>query len=197
MKKLILLSTIVIAAVLCTACINNLAIQELNNKAQEYMKAGDVQSAICRLKSSLDLDSNFFETNYNLSVAYIEAKEWENAQIYLAKTLAINPNFPDAYYSLGYVYENLAYDIASKVEDANGNSDGDILITETEIQQKEVELSSEDKKQILTYYEKAKEAYNKFLSMSVDKAAQDDANKAIETIEREMSKYSDTETLDE
>ena len=77
MKRVFLILTILFASVLSTACINNLAIQELNNKAKEYMNEGDVEKAICRYKSSLDLDAGILETNYNLGVAYITAKNYE------------------------------------------------------------------------------------------------------------------------
>ena len=41
MKKALFLVTILTLSVLSTACINNLAVQELNNKAAEYMKKGE------------------------------------------------------------------------------------------------------------------------------------------------------------
>ena len=58
MKRIFLMITILFISVLSTACVNNLAIQELNNKAQEYMEKGDVDAAIGRLEASLDLDGN-------------------------------------------------------------------------------------------------------------------------------------------
>ena len=75
MKKIILLITVLFVSVISTACINNLAVQELNSKAQEYMEAGDIEKAICRLRSSIDLDANVFESHYNLGVALISAKQ--------------------------------------------------------------------------------------------------------------------------
>lgn len=186
MKKLALTLSILFAAVSCTACINNLAIQELNNKAQEYMKAGDTQSAICRLKSSLDLDSNFFETNYNLAIAYIEEKDWENAHIYLENAIKINPAFPDSYYSLGYIYENLADDIIAstkKLDTAEKNADFDAEVSEP------AELTDDQKTQILDYYKKSIEAYNKFIDNTPDARAKEDAKRAVASVERETSKY--------
>ena len=61
MKKVLLLFAILFVSVMTTACINNLAIQELNNKAVKYMDNGDSETAICRLKSSLDLDDEIYE----------------------------------------------------------------------------------------------------------------------------------------
>ena len=79
MKRILLLFTILLVSVLTTACINNLAIQELNNKAVAYMDKGDTETAICRLKSSLDLDAEIYETHYNLAIAYNNIKEYEKA----------------------------------------------------------------------------------------------------------------------
>ena len=58
MKKAFLLATILLISVITTACINNFAVQELNNKAKTFMEQGDYISAIERLKSSVDLDDS-------------------------------------------------------------------------------------------------------------------------------------------
>ena len=58
--------------------INNLAVQDLNNKAKSFMEQGDYNQAIERLKSSLDLDSSIFETHYNLAVAYTQNQDYVN-----------------------------------------------------------------------------------------------------------------------
>ena len=70
MKKAFLLASILFVSVISTACINNFAVQELNNKAKEFMDKGDYVSAIERLKSSVDLDGSVFETQYNLAQKY-------------------------------------------------------------------------------------------------------------------------------
>ena len=41
MKKAILIVTVLFIAVISTACINNFAVQELNNKAKIYLENGD------------------------------------------------------------------------------------------------------------------------------------------------------------
>ena len=56
MKKTLLIVSVLLVAVISTACINNFAVRDLNNKAQSYMQKGDYSQAIERLKSSLDLD---------------------------------------------------------------------------------------------------------------------------------------------
>ena len=123
MKKTFLLASILLISVITTACINNFAIQELNNKAKEFMDKGDYISAIERLKSSVDLDDSIFETQYNLAVAYTEAEDYQNAIKTYKKVLEINPDFADAYYSLAVCEENVAKDIISGelIVDDNGD----------------------------------------------------------------------------
>ena len=113
MKKLIFLVSILTLSVFTTACINNLAVQELNNKAAEYMKKGDYENAISRLKSSADLDSSIFETQYNLAIAYTENSEYENAIKTFEKALELRPESKDTYYSMAVMYENYAKDVYS------------------------------------------------------------------------------------
>ena len=79
MKKALLLVSVLFISVVSTACINKFAVQELNNKAKGYIEQGDYTNAIERLKSSVDLDNNVFETHYNLAVAYTQAEDYVNA----------------------------------------------------------------------------------------------------------------------
>ncbi len=111
MKKVFLLITILFISVLSTACINNFAVQELNNKAKQFMDKGDYASAIERLKSSIDLDGTLYETRYNLAVAYTKAEDYENAVEAYNEVIKLNPDFADAYYSRAVCEENLAKDI--------------------------------------------------------------------------------------
>ena len=113
MKKAILLAAVLLISVISTACINNFAVQELNNKAKEFMDRGDYASAIERLKSSVDLDGNVFETQYNLAVAYTQAEDYANAIKTYGDVIRLNPDFADSYYSLAVCEENLAKDIIS------------------------------------------------------------------------------------
>lgn len=111
MKKALLITSILFVAVVSTACINNLAVQDLNNKARVYMEKGDYTSAIERLKSSIDLDSSIFETHYNLAVAYTSAEDYVNAIEEYKKSLEMKPNMADIYYSLATAQNNLAVDM--------------------------------------------------------------------------------------
>ena len=121
MKRILLLFTILSFSVMTTACINNLAIQELNNKAELYLDKGDAQTAICRLKSSLDLDNEIFQTHYNLAMAYNSLGEYENAIEELNKTIELKPDFADAYFSLAVAKEAAAYKVIEDNIDEEGN----------------------------------------------------------------------------
>ncbi|MDR1167486.1 MAG: tetratricopeptide repeat protein [Heliobacteriaceae bacterium] len=107
MKKTLLLISILVISVASTACINNFAVQELNNKARLYLEKGDYQEAIARLKSSLDLDNTSFETYYNLAAAYSKTEDYVNAAKSYAQAVKLNPEFADAYYSLAVSEQNL------------------------------------------------------------------------------------------
>ena len=119
MKKAFLLASILFISVISTACINNFAIQELNNRAKDFMDKGDYASAIERLKSSADLDGSVFETQYNLAVAYTKAEDYANAIQAYNNAIKLNPDFPDAYYSLAVCEENLAKDIIAGIVKVN------------------------------------------------------------------------------
>ena len=92
MKKALMIASVLLVAVVSTACINNIAVQELNNKAAEYMQKGDYESAMNRLQASLDLDSTMYETYYNLGIASINAKKYEKAIEALEGGIKIKPD---------------------------------------------------------------------------------------------------------
>ena len=111
MKKVLLIVSILLVAVISTACINNFAVQDLNNKAQTYMQKGDYTQAIERLKSSIDLDPTIFETHYNLAVAYTQSEDYINAVEEYKKAIEIKPDVADTYYSLATAQNNLVIDL--------------------------------------------------------------------------------------
>ena len=154
MKKAFLLASILFISVISTACINNFAVQELNNKAKDFMDKGDYVSAIERLKSSVDLDGSVFETQYNLAVAYTKAEDYSNAIKTYAAAIKLNPDFADAYYSLAVCEENLAKDIISGA--VKVNDDGTIEKVE------EIDNEAEEVKVVLS--DRAKETLGKLLN---------------------------------
>lgn len=157
MKKAFLLASILFISVISTACINNFAVQELNNKAKDFMDKGDYVSAIERLKSSVDLDGSVFETQYNLAVAYTKAEDYSNAIKTYAAAIKLNPDFADAYYSLAVCEENLAKDIISGA--VKVNDDGTIEKVE------EIDNEAEEVKVVLS--NRAKETLGKLLNDAI------------------------------
>ncbi len=157
MKKAFLLASILFISVISTACINNFAVQELNNKAKDFMDKGDYVSAIERLKSSVDLDGSVFETQYNLAVAYTKAEDYSNAIKTYAAAIKLNPDFADAYYSLAVCEENLAKDIISGA--VKVNDDGTIeKVEEIDNEAEEVKVGLSDR---------AKETLGKLLNDAI------------------------------
>lgn len=186
MKKLSLFLAILFVSVLCTACINNIAVQELNNKAQEYMQKGDVKSAICRLESSVDLDGNIFETRYNLAVAYIEAQEFQKAQKELEEALKINPEYADAYFSLAIAQENNALKVLE--EDEDEQEDIEIVVQDNE--QEEVEnISKEDATYLVKTLDEAIKSYRKYLELKPQCEDKEQVLNQISSLEDMMTKY--------
>lgn len=123
MKKALLLVSILFISVVTTACINNFAVQELNNKAMTFMEQGNYKEAIERLKSSIDLDDSIFETHYNLAVAYTKDEDYIKALEAYQKAINLKPDFADTYYSIAVTQENLAADLTSGalIMDEDGN----------------------------------------------------------------------------
>lgn len=120
MKKALLIASVLFIAVISTACINNIAVQELNNKAAEYMEKGDYEAAVNRLEASIDLDSTMYETYYNLGIAATKAKKYDVAIEAFENGLKLKPDYTDFYYSLGaaqYEYANELAEDKVKEED--------------------------------------------------------------------------------
>lgn len=113
MKRVLLVAAILLVSVVSTACINNFAVQELNTKAKSFIENGDYQSAVERLKSSIDLDGSAYESYYNLAVAYTKLEDYLNAFENYKKVIELKPDFADGYYSLAVCEENLIMDLAA------------------------------------------------------------------------------------
>ena len=114
MKKALLIASVLFIAVVSTACINNIAVQELNNKAAEYMQKGDYESAMNRLQASIDLDASMYETHYNLGIAALNAKKYDKAIEALENGIKIKPDYVDFYYSLGSAQTSYADELVER-----------------------------------------------------------------------------------
>lgn len=178
MKKALMIASVLLVAVISTACINNIAVQELNNKAAEYMQKGDYESAMNRLQASLDLDSTMYETYYNLGIASINAKKYEKAIEAFEGGIKIKPDFADFYYSLGVAQADFADELVEVTEDKKEITEEDKLkaielkksAVENLTKYLELKPTAEDKKTI----EELIEESNSFINGD-DKSAKEDA----------------------
>ncbi|MCD7878708.1 MAG: hypothetical protein LUG16_02100 [Candidatus Gastranaerophilales bacterium] len=172
MKKILLLLSILFVSVMTTACINNMAIQELNHKAVSYMDKGDTETAICRLKSNLDLDNEVYQTHYNLAVAYNTIGKYKDSIEESNKVITLKPDFADAYFTLAAAKEALAYSVIEPKEDVTTelievNTDADFIKTATE----------------------AIEAYNEYLSKKVNAEETEQINGKIDELNIKIKEY--------
>ena len=166
MKKVLLIASILFVAVVSTACINNLAVQDLNNKAKAYADKGDYTQAIERLKSSIDLDPSVFETHYNLAVVYTQAEDYVNAVEEYKKVIEMKPEAADSYYSLATAENNLAVDMEQGT--VRMQTDGTLYTPKADeiSSQEDYELSDDAKQYISELYEASIANYEKYLELA-------------------------------
>ena len=125
MKKALLIASVLFVAVISTACINNIAVQELNNKAAEFMQKGDYESAVNRLQASIDLDSSVYETYYNLGIAATNAKKYEVAIDAFENGIKLNSDYTNFFYSLAVAQSEYAEALLDSDDDKKTISEED------------------------------------------------------------------------
>ena len=177
MKKVVLIASILFVAVASTACINNLAVQDLNNKAKVYADKGDYTQAIERLKSSIDLEPSIFETHYNLAVVYTQAEDYVNAVEEYKKVISMKPNMADSYYSLATAQNNLAVDM--KQGKVRMNADKSLFVPNEDVFEDKVSLTDDEEDYIADLYEDSLENYKKYLEMSPNASDKEDVEAQI------------------
>ena len=184
MKRAILIFTVLFIAVISTACINNLAVQELNNKARVFIDNGDYDSAINRLEASLDLDNTIFETNYNLGIAYIKAKKYKKAHDVLQHAMELNPSNYDCLYSLGVCDEGYADELQELKLSNHDNSDYEIEDSDNP----DTKMTEEQRKdKCLLLYNNATDFYSRYLSANPKAKDAEDVKNQIENIKNKIS----------
>lgn len=99
MRNVLKFAFIMFLAVLCSACVNTAAVHELNELAADYLEAGDTDTAISRLESSIDLDDQVYESRYNLAVAYMRKNYCEKAYENIKVALELEDSEPAVYYT--------------------------------------------------------------------------------------------------
>lgn len=192
MKKVLLIASVLFVAVVSTACINNLAVQDLNNKAKMYADKGDYTQAIERLKSSIDLDPSVFETHYNLAVVYTQAEDYINAVEEYKKVIGMKPDMADSYYSLATAENNLAVDMMQGR--VRMNIDETLYTPKAEDInfEEKIKLTDKEENLIKELKESAVQNYEKYLELNPN--AQDKAD-----VEQQIQKLtqSDNKTVQE
>jgi len=178
MKKVLLIASILTVAVVSTACINNLAVQDLNNKAKAYADKGDYTQAIERLKSSIDLDPSVFETHYNLAIVYTKAEDYVNAINEYKTVITMKPQDADSYYALATAENNLAIEI--KRGNYKLNEEGSVVPAVSD-EERNAELSDKEVVLMNELYESAIKNYEKYLELNPNA---EDKKEVKETIER-------------
>lgn len=177
-------SSLVLFLLFATSC-SNLSVYKLNNRANELMNKGDVDSAIARLESILDLNPKHYETYYNLGIAYYNKNDFEKSETYLEKAVKINPKFADAYYTLGVVTEEIALEQIESLDDENFDKK----------MQKEnkddIKLSKEEKLlKISNYYKKSLDSFSKYVELINNKKEVNDIKNKIEELKTDLENYS-------
>lgn len=189
MKKALLLVSILFISVLTTACINNLAVQELNNKAAAFMEQGNYAEAIERLKSSIDLDASLYESHYNLAIAYTKAEDYPNAISAYEKTIELKPDFADAYYGVAVVQEDLVADLSTGI--LKVNDDGRLEKLEDnnadESDDKAFVLTDKTKEYIKSLTDAAVKNYELYLEKKPEAADADDVQNHIKDLKLKLN----------
>lgn len=179
MKKVCLIASVLFVAVVSTACINNFAVQDLNNKAKAYADKGDYAQAIERLKSSIDLDPSVYETHYNLAVVYTKSEDYVNAVEEYKKVIELKPDMADSYFSLATAENNLAVDIQQgKVR---LNEDGTLFAPMGEDVASD-ELNDNEKSFVNELYDSAVANYEKYLELNPNAEDKNDVETQINKI---------------
>ena len=188
MKKFFLIGIIFVSCLFCTACINNLAIQELNQMGAEYLQKGDIDNAIARFKSSVDLDENIFESRYNLGVAYIQKENYKDAIPELEAAVKLRPNSKDAIYSYAVALETegLQFEI-NPYDDANLEED----------EHKEIKISRDDVVEGLILVNSAILAYENYLKLNEDQNEKEKVNSHIQELKATVDKYKEEYEIDD
>lgn len=192
MKKAFLLVVILCVSIISTACINNFAVQELNNKAKGYLDNGDYESAISRLKSSVDLDGTIFETHYNLGIAYTQAEQYPEAVETFQNAIKLKPDFADAYYSLAVAQENYAKGIIDGSLKEKGKGEEEKEVSD-EVLNKNKVLTKEEKAQVAQLLSDAISSYSTYLEKGQEIEDKDDVQLKIEYLKTQLPKYSDSQ----
>lgn len=180
MKNSVALFTILLLSVFCSACINNVAVLKLNDKAKEYMDEGDIKSAISRLESSVDLDGNIFESRYNLAVAYMDANMCDKALTQINEAQKLLKKDEAAVFYIKGLANSCQADNSIKEADSQGNL----------IVNKELLAKPEIAAKYVSYLKDSNNAFQKYTDLAPNTEQTRDIISKINDNNIEINKYS-------
>jgi len=127
-SNIILILAILVSSIFITSCGKNLSlsnpdIQKLTDKAQKLMQEGNFEGAIGRLQSINDLNPNLAENHYNLGIAYYKTNQYEKALDSLNKSINLDKDLKDAYYTMAVIQEELAIQETEELEKIEDNKE--------------------------------------------------------------------------
>ena len=157
MLKLIKFLFVLILGMVSCACVNMVAVHELNSKASDYLQEGDVHAAISRLEASIDLDGNIYESRYNLASAYLQVGKNKEALENIEIALKLAKNEPIVFYTHGVAAMKVAKEIYQKK-----NKDGKIV--QTVFNSKEAEEKAA--KRYVNLLTEANKSYNRYTKLA-------------------------------
>jgi len=189
MKKISIIVLLLFVSLSTSGCVNKFAVQELNKKAQEYMKDGKTEDAISRLESSIDLDNSIFETYYNLAVAYMKADKSDKAEEALKKVFELKPDFADSYYTMAVIFEDKAYSLIN----GENKQEKETIDNEGKDISEKKELTAEERAEICSNFDSAVDYYNKYLVKKQNASDKDQVNEKINKLNLELQKYGKVE----
>lgn len=99
----------------------NLMFVELN----QTLDAGDVQKSIQKLESAIAAEPNNTSLLYALGAAYDKAKMYDKAQETYDKTIALKPDFGDAYFNAGIIHFNKGVEFNKQMNAIEDKDDKD------------------------------------------------------------------------
>lgn len=178
MIKLIKFAFILFLGVISCACVNMVAVHELNQKASKYIEEGNVDAAISRLEASVDLDGEIYESRYNLANAYIMKGEYEKAMNNIEAAIPLAKNEPAVYYTHAVSAMHVADEIY-ETKDEKGE------VVDVVFKSPEAEIEAAEKYVILLT--KANESFDKYTTLAPNA---EDTQQVLETINDNKDKIS-------
>ncbi len=181
MLKLIKFAFVLFLGVISCACVNIVAVHELNQKASDYLNEGNVEAAISRLEASVDLDGSIYESRYNLASAYIMVGEYKKALTNIEAAIPLAKDEPAVYYTHGVSSMHVA-DGIYETKDENGEM--------VEVTFKSPEKELEAAQNYIDLLTKANKSFDKYTTLAPNA---EDTQQVLEIIQENKDKIAQKE----